>query len=114
MNKAWITEIISPLWNTKLLILAVRLYDRRPCHKISILIALNCVIEKSAAKLAYFPSFPSIPIPTCAAYIIPTSFPPSPIEQILLFVNFYKLSTISVFYVGDTRQQTTLDAFEAD
>ena len=40
--------------------------------------ALNFNIEKSLASAAYLPSFPSIPIPTSAHYIMPTSFPPSP------------------------------------
>jgi len=38
---------------------------------------LNFIIEKSDASAAYLPSFPSIPIPTSADWIIPTSFPPS-------------------------------------
>jgi hypothetical protein len=36
------------------------------------------VIEKSAARLACLPSLPTMPIPTLAACIIDTSFPPSP------------------------------------
>lgn len=40
------------------------------------------MIEKSLANAAYFPSFPTIPIPTSAAYIIETSFPPSPMANV--------------------------------
>jgi hypothetical protein len=50
---------------------------------------------------AYFPSLPTIPIPTSAAIIIPTSFPPSPTAAILLpFENYFSNLTISAFYVG--------------
>jgi len=34
-------------------------------------------MEKSDASAAYLPSLPSIPMPTFAFCIIPTSFPPS-------------------------------------
>ena len=37
-------------------------------------------MEKSAASEACFPSFPTIPTPASAAWIILTSFPPSPEE----------------------------------
>ena len=47
------------------------------------------------------PSFPTIPIPTSASKIIPTSFPPSPTAAILFpFENYFKSLTISAFYVG--------------
>jgi len=43
--------------------------------------------EKSEDNAAYIPSFPSIPIPIFEHYIIPTSFPPSPIQQ-TIFLHF--------------------------
>jgi hypothetical protein len=46
-------------------------------------------MEKSAAKLAYIPSFPTIPIPTSASKIIPTSFPPSPTAAILFPFEYF-------------------------
>jgi len=47
------------------------------------------------------PSFPTIPIPTSASKIIPTSFPPSPTAAILFpFENYFRSLTISAFYVG--------------
>jgi hypothetical protein len=53
-----------------------------PCHSKRIFRYLNFIIEKSEAKAACFPSFPSIPIPTSAYYIMPTSFPPSLIKRL--------------------------------
>lgn len=52
-----------------------------PCHRIKSLICSNFYIEMSAAKAACLPSLPSIPIPIWDTRIIPTSLPPSPIEQ---------------------------------
>jgi hypothetical protein len=43
-------------------------------------------MEKSEASEAYLPSFPTIPIPTLASRIIPTSLPPSPTDAVLFFV----------------------------
>jgi len=71
---------------------------------------LNYYILKSAANAAYLPSFPSIPIPTSALYIIPTSLPPSPIHAIILLVYNFKFIVIYDFYVGEHLQHTTAGA----
>ena len=68
---------------------------------------MNFKIEKSEELAAYLPSFPSIPIPTSAYCIIPTSFPPSPIQAVTFFVYFLIQSVIYAFYVGEHRQHTT-------
>ena len=46
-------------------------------------------------------------IPTSAHYIIATSFPPSPIAQVIYFVYFFMQRTTWLFYVGEQRQHTT-------
>jgi len=74
---------------------------------------LNFKIEKSEARAAYLPSLPSIPIPTSAYCIIPTSFPPSPIQAVTFFVYFLIHSATLAFYVGEHLQQTTDGAFVA-
>ena len=66
---------------TNCAITAVLLYANLPCHNNNTARYLNFNIEKSLAKAAYFPSLPTIPTPTSAAYIIATSFPPSPIDR---------------------------------
>lgn len=43
------------------------LYESLPCHIRSSLKNENWEIEKSAAKEAYIPSLPTIPIPTSAS-----------------------------------------------
>ena len=70
-------------------------------------------MEKSEAFAAYLPSFPSIPIPTSAYCIIPTSFPPSPIQAVTFFVYFFTHSVIWAFYVGEHLQHTTAGDFVA-
>jgi hypothetical protein len=95
---AWITEMIRPLWNTNWESTAEDLYDYLPCQRISFLRKLNYFMEKSEARAAYIPSLPSIPIPTSASRIIPTSFPPSPTAAILLPPeNFLRSLTTSAF-----------------
>jgi hypothetical protein len=66
---------------------------------------------KSLALDAYWPSFPLIPIPTCAAVIIFTSFAPSPIAKVVLWGKYVRTNvTISYFYLGDTlHANTTFD-----
>lgn len=64
-------------------------------------------IEKSLANAAYLPSLPSIPIPTSADCIIPTSFPPSPIHAVILWVYFLMHSVTNAFWVGEHLQHTT-------
>lgn len=63
----WIKEIIKPRCITNFATVAVFLYDNRPCQNINLIIFLNFVVEKSAAKLACRPSLPTIPIPTSAS-----------------------------------------------
>jgi len=70
-------------------------------------------MEKSAAFEAYFPSFPSIPIPTSDTYIIPTSFPPSPIAQVIYPVHYLIPNVNIAFYLGEHRQQITAGALLA-
>ena len=43
------------------------LYESRPCHNSNVFMYLNFIIEKSAAKAACLPYFPTIPTPTSAA-----------------------------------------------
>lgn len=68
---------------------------------------MNLVIEKSEANAAYLPSLPSIPIPISAYYIIPTSFPPSPIQATTYLVYYLNPSAILAFCVGEHLQHTT-------
>ncbi len=99
---------------TNWLITADLLYDKRPCQRISLLKNENYVILKSDARLACFPSFPTIPIPTFASNIIPTSLPPSPTAAVRLPVYWFIFFTISAFYVGLHLQTHTLGAIVAD
>jgi hypothetical protein len=92
---------------------ALLLYDNLPCHNNRIFSALNLSTEKSEAKAAYLPSFPSIPIPTSADYIIPTSLPPSPIVATTNPEYFFNNSVITVFWVGEHLQQITDGQFIA-
>lgn len=93
---------MRPLWKTNCERTAERLYESRPCQRTSFLSWPNSLREKSAASEACIPSFPSIPTPTSHSKIMPTSFPPSPIPQIL-FPPVYSLRAfaISAFYVGE-------------
>ncbi len=84
MNNAYIIDIIRPRWNTNYDKIALRLYDNLPCHNINFFMSPNFFTLKSDANDAYKPSFPSIPIPTSASKIIPTSLPPSPTAAIRL------------------------------
>ncbi len=68
---------------------AERLYDKRPCHSSKAKTFLNFRMEKSAAKAACLPYLPTIPTPTSAAWIIPTSLPPSPIPKTADFYPFF-------------------------
>lgn len=67
----------------------------------------NSMIEKSEAIDAYIPSLPLIPTPTLAAFIMPTSFPPSPMQQTILLYFVFKISATSAFYLGDNQHITT-------
>jgi len=75
--------------------------------------SLNYFIEKSAARAACMPSFPTIPMPTSAAWIIPTSFPPSPIPNTasLSFLHLLTPYVNNFFWLGEQRQQTTVGIF---
>lgn len=81
----WITDIMNPLWIIKLAKRDVLLYDNLPCQKRRVFKSRNSIIEKSAAKAACIPYLPTIPTPTSAAWIIPTSLPPSPIPNTASF-----------------------------
>ena len=48
-----------------------------------------------------------MPTPTSAAWIIATSFPPSPIDKVTEPVNAFIASTTYAFWVGEHRQQIT-------
>jgi len=66
------------------------------------------MIEKSAAKEAYIPSLPTIPKPTSAAWIIATSFPPSPTQATRILVKVFKFYATTAFCVGEQRQMHTV------
>ena len=107
--------MINPLWITNYASKEDLLYDNLPCHSTNFFKCPNSVIEKSEASEAYIPSFPTIPIPTSASKIIPTSLPPSPIAAILLlFVYFLRRLQIFAFYVGLHLQTQTHGAFIAN
>jgi hypothetical protein len=67
-------------------------------------------MEKSAASAACIPYLPTIPIPTSAACIIPTSLPPSPIPRTASLGCLLRLtpSVSSFFWLGEQRQQITV------
>ena len=70
-------------------------------------------MEKSLAKAAYFPSLPTIPTPTSAAWIIATSLPPSPMLNTIFSVYSLISSVTLAFCVGEHLQQTTAGALHA-
>jgi len=74
---------------------------------------LNFSIEKSEASAACIPYFPTIPTPMSASWIIPTSFPPSPIAKTFLPVWFFTPEVITAFWVGETLQQMTAGDYAA-
>jgi hypothetical protein len=51
------------------------------------------------------PSFPKIPTPIWASWIIETSFAPSPIANVIHFPLDFTNPTTSAFYFGETLQQ---------
>jgi len=71
---------------------------------------LNSSTEKSEASAACLPSFPTIPTPTFAHYIMPTSFPPSPTLMTRFPEYFFKSLVTSAFYFGAHLQHTTAGA----
>ena len=81
-------DIISPLCIINCASNADLLYESLPCQSKMVLKCLNLVMEKSEARAAYLPSFPSIPSPTSACKIIPTSLPPSPMPATTFLVYF--------------------------
>lgn len=93
----WMTEMIKPLWMTNWAITAVFLYASLPCQSKSLDKCLNFKIEKSEAKAACFPSFPTIPTPMSAYWIIPTSLPPSPMPKTILPVYSFTPRVIIAF-----------------
>ena len=70
-------------------------------------------MEISEANAAWLPSFPTIPKPIDASWIIPTSFPPSPIPATMAPVISLSFSVMKAFCVGKQRQQMTAGAFLA-
>jgi len=92
---------------------ALRLYERRPCHKRRFLMCSNLSIEKSAASDACFPSLPTIPRPTSASMIIGTSLPPSPTQAMRFPVALMIHFATAAFYMGLQRQTQTEFAFLA-
>ena len=109
--------MMNPLWMIKLERSADLLYESLPCHKSRVRTFLNFKIEKSAARAACLPYFPTIPTPTSAAWIIPTSFPPSPIpstaEFYFLFLLVLTPKVRVRFWRGEHLQQMTLGIFMA-
>jgi hypothetical protein len=71
------------------------------------------LILKSDANDAYLPSLPTIPIPTLASMIMPTSLPPSPTEAVLFLVYWFIFLTIRAFWVG-LHLQTQTDGARVD
>lgn len=65
---------------------------------------LNCFTEKSAAREAFMPSFPIIPIPTFASWIILTSFPPSPTAHTRECVCFFNNFATAAYYAQKGRK----------
>ncbi|OMH85994.1 hypothetical protein AX774_g458 [Zancudomyces culisetae] len=85
-------------------------HDHAPVETLVPLCTLSCTqpvatlgkSESSAARLACFPSLPTIPIPTCADTIMLTSFPPSPIAAIRPPPSLcsFNISTTLAFWPG--------------
>ena len=63
-------------------------------------------MDTSDDRAAYLPSKPSIPIPILDSNIIPTSLPPSPILQTILF-EFLIIFVIYAFCFGSHLQTIT-------
>ena len=71
---------------------------------------LNWAMLKSAANAAWLPSFPRIPTPTLAIWIIPTSFPPSPMLKTTLPSLSLRISVTRDFMLGEhLARQTPLN-----
>ena len=75
---------------------------------------MNCPTEKSLTTEAAFPYFPRIPTPTFATWIIPTSFPPSPIANTIPFKLSFTNYTIEDFSLGEERQKMIEDILVRD
>jgi hypothetical protein len=76
---------------------------------------LNFPKLKSLTTDAELPYFPIIPTPIWAYYIIPTSFPPSPIAKTTAFICFLTNRTIEAFSFGELLQNmTVLDLSKID
>lgn len=67
INIVYTVAIKNPLWIINYESKALLLYDNLPCHNSKVFRELNLRIEKSEANAAYFPSLPSIPMPTSPA-----------------------------------------------
>lgn len=89
--------MMRPLCITNCESTADLLYESLPCQSINLLKYENWLIEKSLANEACLPSLPTIPIPTFASRIIPTSLPPSPTAAVLFWVYELIFPTIRAF-----------------
>lgn len=107
------TLMTSPRWKTNYERTADLRQLNLPCHRINFLRCPNSLRLKSEANEACIPSFPSIPIPTSASRIIPTSLPPSPTAAIRLPVYFLINIATYAFYVGEHLQTQTQGALVA-
>ena len=85
----------------------MRSYDQCPCTSISFTRKRNCAIAKSLAITACMPSWPEMPTPTCAIWIIDTSFAPSPIASVIASRLSLTRLTTCAFCSGVARHATT-------
>mmetsp|Transcript_21848 Transcript_21848/g.56895 ORF Transcript_21848/g.56895 Transcript_21848/m.56895 type:complete len:368 (-) Transcript_21848:133-1236(-) len=90
----------------------VRCSDRRPCTRMRLPRQRKDGMAKSAARAACCPSRPAIPTPTSAAWIIATSFPPSPTAATTPSAPRrpparFTSRTTAAFWLGVTRQNST-------
>mmetsp|Transcript_30716 Transcript_30716/g.30207 ORF Transcript_30716/g.30207 Transcript_30716/m.30207 type:complete len:236 (-) Transcript_30716:624-1331(-) len=70
-------------------------------------------MEKSLARVAYWPSRPLMPMPTCALVIMLTSLAPSPMaREVMAGYCLRSIMTTSAFCLGETRQHSTDCAVE--
>ena len=110
-----IAEIMKPLWIMNEPNKDDLWYESLPCQNNNVFRSLNSFTEKSAAKAACIPSFPTIPTPTSAAWIMPTSLPPSPIPKTASFfcLHFWTPAVRAFFWLGEHLQQMIVGNFIA-
>ena len=94
-----VTIALATIRQMKLLILWPKL---APCQKSNLRKYLNFPMAKSEKELAWEPSLPKIPMPTCAVYIMLTSLAPSPIARVVLSLQCFLIKlTIVAFCFGE-------------